>query len=260
MNQSNNAAKWRLDGKKAVVSGATKGIGRAIAEELLALGAEVLIVARNAQEVAQTVGEFRGGGWHAFGMAADVSDDAGRKAIFQAVAENFSGLDILINNVGTNIRKTTLDCTDDEYETLWRTNVKSAYDLCRTAHPYLLNSASPSIINIVSVAGILTVGTGTIYGMTKAALIQLTRGLATEWGADKIRVNSVAPWFTETPLTESILGQEAFRQKVVERTPLGRIAVPEDLAGIAAFLCLPAASYITGQCVAADGGFLAKGF
>lgn len=258
MTSANN--RWSLTGKKAVVTGATKGIGFSIAADLLDLVATVLICARNAAEVETVVKEFRQNGQQAFGVAADVAAEAGRTAVFAAVEEHLNGLDVLINNVGTNIRKASLDYADEEYDRLWLTNVKSTFDLCRMAHPLLLKSANASIVNIVSVAGIVSVGTGTIYGMTKAALIQLTRGLATEWGADRIRVNAVAPWFTETPLTENLLAQVSLKQKIVERTPLGRIAVPADVSGVAAFLCLPAASYITGQCIAPDGGFLAKGF
>ncbi len=259
MNQANNT-RWRLDGKAAIVTGATKGIGRAIAADLLDLGAKVLIVARNAEEVGEEVAGWQKQNLPAFGIAADVATIEGRQSVFAEAEKQFGGLDILINNVGTNIRKASLEYASEEYQSLWQTNVTSAFETARLAHPFLLESETASIVNVVSVAGIVSVGTGTIYGMTKAALIQMTRGLAVEWGKDNIRVNAVAPWFTETPLTKSLLANEQMRQAIVARTPVGRIAAPEDVAGIIAFLCLPAASYITGQCVAADGGFLAKGF
>jgi tropinone reductase I len=252
--------RWTLSGKKAVVTGATKGIGKAIAQDLLELGASVALVARSEAEVQSVVSEFQKDSLAAFGVAADVAETDGRGKILKAVEKEFGELDILINNVGTNIRKPALDYSNEEYETLWHTNVTSAFEMSRLVHQLLRESESPSIVNVVSVAGIVSVGTGTIYGMTKAALIQMTRGLAVEWGAEKIRVNAVAPWFTYTPLTESLLTQEAVRSRVLTATPIGRIAEPEDVSGIVAFLCLPAASYITGQCIAADGGFLAKGF
>lgn len=256
----NTENRWNLKGKKAVVTGASKGIGKAVAEELLSLGAEVLCVARGADELGKSVAEWQARNLPAYRVAADVSTVEGRESVFAEVANQFGGLDILVNNVGTNVRKPTLEYTDEEYAGLWQTNVTSAFAMTRSAHPFLLKSDATSIVNVVSVAGVVSVGTGTIYGMTKAALIQFTRGLAVEWGKDDIRVNSVAPWFTETPLTESLLAQEQVRQAIVARTPLGRIAAPEDVAGAVAFLCLPAASYITGQCIASDGGFLAKGF
>jgi Tropinone reductase 1 len=259
MNSINNT-RWRLDGKTAIVTGATKGIGRAVAVDLLDLGAKVLFVARNDREVSEAVEGWRKQNFLAFGIAADAATNEGRKSIFAEAENQFGGLDILINNVGTNIRKASLDYTDQEYQSLWQTNVTSAFEMARMAHPFLIKSAVASIVNVASVAGIVSVDTGTIYGMTKAALIQMTRGLAVEWGNDNIRVNAVAPWFTETPLTRSLLAQEQMRQAIVARTPLGKIAAPEEVSGMITFLCLPAASYITGQSVAADGGFLAKGF
>jgi tropinone reductase I len=251
--------RWQLSGRRAVVTGASKGIGRAVAEELCALGAEVLIAARDAAGVDRAVAEMRGAGYRAHGVAADVGLNEGRRAVVEATKRLMNGADILVNNAGTNIRKRALDYTEDEYEFLLRTNMTSAFELSRLLYPSLKESGTGSIVNVVSVAGMVSVGTGVIYAMTKAALIQMTRNLAAEWGAEGVRVNAVAPWFTQTPLTESLLAQEEFHRRVVARTPLGRVARPEEVSGLVAFLCLPAASYITGQCVAPDGGFLAQG-
>jgi Tropinone reductase 1 len=125
----------------------------------------------------------------------------------------------------------------------------------------LLQAASGgSIVNISSVAGLAHVRTGAIYGMTKAAMIQLTRNLAVEWAPDQIRVNVVAPWYIQTPLAASVLSNEAYRSEVLSRTPLKRIGEPEEVAAAVAFLCLPAASYITGQCLSVDGGFTVNAF
>jgi tropinone reductase I len=252
-------ARWRLDGRRAVVTGATKGIGRAVAEELCGLGAEVLIVARDEGGVGRAVGEMRGQSFREHGVAADVGLDEGRRSVANAAAGLLGGADILVNNAGTNIRKQALDYTQDEYEFLLRTNMTSAFELSRMLYPSLKESGAGSVVNVVSVAGMVSVGTGVVYAMTKAALIQMTRSLAAEWGPDGVRVNAVAPWFTQTPLTESLLAREEFHRRVVARTPLGRVARPEEVSGLVAFLCLPTASYITGQCVAPDGGFLAQG-
>lgn len=252
--------RWRLDGMRAVVTGATKGIGRAVAEELCGLGAQALIVARNAEEIKRAVEEMSAAGHTVQGIAADVATEDGREAVTASALELLGGVDILINNAGTNIRRRALDYTSEEYEFLLRTNLTSAFELSRMLYPELKRSGAASVVNVVSVAGLVSVGTGVIYAMTKAAMIQMTRNLAVEWGADGVRVNAVAPWFTETPLTESLLAQEEFRSRVIERTPLGRIAAPGEVSSLIAFLCLPAAGYITGQCVAADGGFLARGF
>jgi Tropinone reductase 1 len=124
----------------------------------------------------------------------------------------------------------------------------------------LKNAGASAIVNVLSVAGFTAIGTGTPYAMTKAALAQMTRNLAVEWASDGIRVNSVAPWYIETPLVEAVLKDPNYRERVISRTPLRRIGRPEEVAGAVAFLCLPASSYITGQCLFVDGGFSVNGF
>lgn len=159
MNQANNT-RWRLDDKTAIVTGASKGIGYAIAADLLDLGAKVLIVARNSEEVGEAVADWQKQNMPAFGIAADVLTVEGRQSVFAEAEKQFGGLDILINNVGTNIRKASLEYTGEEYQSLWQTNVTSAFETARLAHPLLLKSETASIVNVVSVAGIVSVGTG----------------------------------------------------------------------------------------------------
>lgn len=252
--------RWRLTGKVALVTGGTKGIGAAVASELLALGAEVLLVARQQEEVAEAVAQYRQQGFPAHGVALDMSQKADRSQAIRAVEERWGRLDILVNNVGTNIRKKMPDYSEEEYLFLLNTNLASAFDLSRQALPLLRKSDQGNIIHISSVAGLTHIRSGAVYGMTKAALIQLARNQAVEWAAEGIRVNAVAPWYIHTPLAEAVLQDEAFRQAVVERTPMRRVGEPEDVAGAVAFLCMPAAKYITGQCLPVDGGFTINGF
>jgi Tropinone reductase 1 len=254
---------FSLAGRRALISGATRGIGRAVATQFLELGADVFVIARDEQRLASSLD-----GWRKAhperrveGFAGDVSVDAQRRAAFADLARKLGGLDLLVNNVGTNIRKRAEEYTSDEYRHVIDTNLTSAFEMSRLAFPELAAApAGSAVVNVVSVAGMTHVRTGAPYGMTKAALIQLTRNLAAEWAPKGIRVNAVAPWYIKTPLAQPVLQDDAYRSAVIARTPLGRIGEPEEVAGAVAFLCMPAASYITGQCLAVDGGFTIYGF
>ncbi|HZP68269.1 MAG TPA: SDR family oxidoreductase [Rudaea sp.] len=257
-----NPARWRLDGEAALVTGASKGIGLACARELAGLGADVLMIARDEvhleQVRAELADEFPQREFFAF--AADVNEGEQRLEIFDWIADLGVSPSLLVNNAGGNVTKPALDYTSDEVRSVIDMNTLSAFELSRLAHPHLAEHANAAIVNVASVSGLVHLRTGAPYGMAKAALAQLTRNLACEWAADGIRVNAVAPWYIRTQRTESALADPEYLEEVLARTPMGRIGEPEEVAAAVAFLCLPAASYITGECVAVDGGFLRYGF
>lgn len=252
--------RWSLKGKRALITGGTKGIGLAIAEEFLSLGADVYITARSEKDIAALLEQWYTEGKTALGSAADVSKRFEIDRLFDEVAGSWDHFDFLINNAGTNIRKKTVEYSRDEYDFILDTNLKSAYEMSRKAYPLLLKSDSASIVNIGSVAGLTHIRTGSPYGMSKAAMSQMTKNLAVEWGKDGIRVNCVAPWYIQTPLVEKLLADETYFNDVIRRTPAARVGKPEEVAGITAFLCMPQAAFITGQNIAVDGGFTVYGF
>jgi tropinone reductase I len=252
-------ARFTLKDNRALVTGGTKGIGLAIAEEFLNFGARVTIVARNQAEVQQQVDDWQAQGHKAYGLAGDMSTGEGRKEALSYAVAKMGGLDSLVNNVGTNNRKSTLDYNLDEYQALMATNLTSVFEMCQLAHPHLKVGGIGSIVNIGSIAGLTAVPTGAIYGMTKAAISQLTKNLSVEWAKDGIRVNCIAPGFIRTPLTKDLLANETFVERAKEQIPLNRVGHAYEVGGLAAFLCMPTGGYITGQTIVVDGGFTVKG-
>jgi tropinone reductase I len=233
---------WTLQGKKALITGGTKGIGLAIAREFLELGAEVLVVARNTKTIQGKVKHSA----NLFTFEGDLSTETFRAALVKRVSENWGKLDVL-------------DYTESEIRQLFETNLFSLVQLTHSCYPLLRKSGNASVINMASVAGSTDVQSGPPYGMTKAAIIQLTKHLAAEWSTDRIRVNAISPWYIETPLTEPVLSNPERLAKIIDRTPMGRVGKPEEVASLAAYLAMDKSSYITGQNIAVDGGFSVKG-
>ncbi|XP_027356003.1 tropinone reductase-like isoform X2 [Abrus precatorius] len=260
MAETNIGSRWSLQGMTALVTGGSQGIGYAIVEELAQLGATVHTCSRNQSQLNESLHQWTTKGYKVTGSVCDVSSRANREELITRVSSQFNGkLNILVNNVGTNIQKPTLDFTGEDFSSLVNTNLESAFHISQLAHPLLKASGAASIVFISSVAGVVSIGVGSVvYGATKGAMNQMTKNLACEWAKDNIRTNSVAPGPIRTPLGDKHFKEEKLYNAFMSRTPLG-IGEPNEVSSLVAFLCLPAASYITGQTICVDGGLTVNG-
>jgi len=250
---------------RCLVTGGSKGLGLACAEEMLKLGAMVVLTARGAADLnkVQAVLNVEHPG-RIFSVVADLSGPSGRETAVAKLVELWgpdARLDVLVNNVGTNKRKRVDEVDANEYHMMVATNQDSAFFMCKLCFPMLCRSSHASIVNVSSLAGLRSTGTGVPYAMTKAAMTHMTKALACEWARHRIRVNCVAPWMARTPLLEEATRNDpTATQAAQEATPLNRLGEPNDTSGAVAFLCMPAAAYVTGQVIAVDGGIAAQGF
>ncbi|XP_030479959.1 tropinone reductase homolog At5g06060 isoform X1 [Cannabis sativa] len=260
--ESFSEKRWSLKGLTALVTGGTKGIGFAIVEELAGLGATVHTCSRTETELNERVEEWKSKGYEVTGSVCDLSVRAQREDLINTVSTIFYGkLNILVNNAATVVINSATNYGVEEYSNMMNTNVESPYHLSQLAHPLLKASTKASIVFISSIAGVIALPKLSAYAATKGAINQITKNFACEWAKDGIRTNSVAPWGVRTRVME-VEGtpiDEDF-SAVFKRTPILRLAEPNEISSLVAFLCLPAASYINGQVISVDGGLTAGGF
>ena len=249
---------FRLEGQVALVTGAGRGIGRALGLGFAQAGADVVLASRTASELETVAAEVQALGRHAVVIPTDVADSAQVRALVEQCVTTLGRLDILANVAGIAIREPATDVSEAHFEQIVNVNLRGAFVACQAAGQVMLEAGNGgSIINICSLTSFLGLSQRAIYGATKGALGQLTKSLAVEWGPQGIRVNGIAPGWIVTPLTTPLFEDEEFREWVLSRTPLGRPGAPDDLVGLAVFLASDASAFITGQIIYVDGGWTA---
>ena len=248
---------FSLEGKVALVTGAGRGIGRAIAEGLASQGAKVACAARTVSELEEVAGAIEAKGGEALAVELDMGEMASLEAALDTVTSQFGRLDILVNNAGTNARQNIEEVTEENYDRIMNVNLKGLYFLSQKASAWMKKVGGGKIINIGSLTTGYALAKVSVYTATKGAVGQLTKAQAVEFGKDNIQVNAICPGFVVTALTEKMWADPTMRKWGESRIPLGRLAGPEDMVGTATFLASPAADYVSGQCIYVDGGFMA---
>jgi 3-oxoacyl-[acyl-carrier protein] reductase len=244
-----------LTGKVALVTGGSRGIGRAIALALADAGADVAITYRSADaEAATAVAAIEATGRKAKSFKSDAADFAGASAVVDAVAAAFSRLDILVNNAGITKDGLLMRMSEADWDSVIATNLKSVFNFSKAAVRPMMGQRSGKIINVSSIAGVIGNPGQTNYAASKAGMIGFTKSLARELGSRNIQVNAIAPGFIDTDMTAALTPEQ--KQKLEQNIPLKRTGKPEEIAGVARFLASPASDYMTGQVLCVDGGMV----
>ncbi len=245
-----------LTGRVAIVTGGSRGLGRAIAEGFADAGASVVIASRKADACSETVESITAAGGEAFAVPTNVGRPEELTALVEATVDHYGGIDILVNNAANPLGGPLTDVTPQGFDAAYRANVQGPILLSVAALPHLRASSSPSIINMVSVGAFAGAEFLGLYASSKAALWHVTRTMAREW-APTVRVNAIAPGPFDTDMMSLTLAQPAFHDAIVASTQMKRIAEPHELVGAALFLASDASTYVTGSCVTVDGGLMA---
>ncbi len=244
-----------LKGKVAIVTGSTRGIGRATAEFLGRAGAKVVISSRKADACEQVAGELAAQGIETLAVPCHVGDKAQLQNLVDQTLAKWGRIDILVANAATNpVYGPLADLTDEAWDKIMNTNVRSTFWLCNMVLPKIAEQGGGSVVLISSIAGLRGNTQIGCYGVSKAAEASLARNLAVEWGPKGIRVNAIAPGLVKTDFARALLENPERLARAQERTPVRRIGVPEDIAGLALYLASDLSTYITGQVIVADGG------
>ncbi|HVW91582.1 MAG TPA: glucose 1-dehydrogenase [Devosia sp.] len=254
-----SAGSFDLAGRRALVTGASRGIGRAIAEALAEAGAALAVTARSLDGLAETRAAIEAAGGRAECLALDVRDVAQCGAVMAEAARRLGGLDILVNNAGTEEVRPSLEVDEALWDKILGTNLKGAF-FCAQAAARAMKEAGTAgaIINLCSLTSEVGIPTAAPYGASKSGLLGLTRALSAEWAALGIRVNAIVPGYFRTAMTEGFFADEGWQEAMLGKIPLGRFGELRDLKGVAVFLASDASAYVTGQAFVVDGGYLAS--
>ena len=248
-----------LSGKVAVVVGGTSGIGRAIAHGLAQAGADVIPTSRRAEQVDTAAREIEELGRRSFRVTSDVSDRASLERVLAEAIKAFGKVDILVNSAGRTKRAPTLDFSETDWDDIIDTNLTGTLRAAQVFGRHMLERESGSIINIASLSTFVALYEVAAYSASKAAVASLTKSLAIEWGPRGVRVNAIAPGVFRTALNQKLLDETDRGREFLLRTPMKRFGNVDELAGAAIFLASDAASFVNGEVIAVDGGFLASG-
>ena len=248
-----------LSGRVAVVIGGTSGIGRAIAHGLAEAGADVVPTSRRAEQVAESAREIQAMGRRSLEVVSDVSVRTSLERLLEKCIGEFGKVDILINSAGKTKRTATIDVSDDEWNDILNTNVNGTLRACQVFGRHMLERNYGRIVNIASLSSFVALYEVAAYAASKAAVAMLTKSLAVEWAPHGVNVNAIAPGVFRTALNQKLLDETERGREFLMRTPMKRFGKVEELAGAAVFLASDAASFVTGEVLVVDGGFLASG-
>jgi 2-deoxy-D-gluconate 3-dehydrogenase len=254
------ASPFDLSGKVAIVTGGNGGIGLGMARGLAAAGATIAVVGRNAVKSEAAVSELEKSGTRAISIVADVTDKDAVAAMIARVTRELGRIDILVNNAGTNIRKPPDVLALDEWDSIMKINLTSAFLCSKAVHPVMKQAGGGKIINTGSMMSIFATSFSPAYAASKGGIVQFTRSCAIAWAADNIQANAILPGWIDTDLTRRARQEvEGLHDRVLARTPAGRWGDSTDFAGIAVFLSSAAADFVTGAAIPVDGGFSVTG-
>jgi 2-deoxy-D-gluconate 3-dehydrogenase len=249
-----------LKGRIAIVTGGNGGIGLGMARGLAGAGAGVVVAARNAEKSAAAVGELSKLGAEAMAVTVDVTDEAAVGRLVQSTLDRFGRIDILINNAGTNIRKSLHEYSLDEWHRVMNTNLTSAFLCSRAVHSVMKSAGGGKVINIGSMMSIFGASFSPAYGASKGGIVQLTKSAAIAWAPDNIQVNAVLPGWIDTELTQGARREVTWlHETVLKRTPARRWGTIGDMSGVAVFLASAASDFVTGTAIPVDGGYSIQG-